>query len=251
VLALVGERRQPGRVEDGGDRCGERGGPPAVTYRDNRHDGEREREEEPPVVRVEQSRERDAEQRQEPPPAEDDAVDIRADDDERERRDQRVHPRLLGVVGEERIDCGEGGADPARQAPEERTPDPVRERDAREREVERERVRRALAVTEPADPNVQQQVVQRRRAVLTEQVRDRREVVVRDPDGQTFVDPEAAAEKARADPQREADQGKERRRARPRRQRRHVQAARAKAIDRCGHRRHGATLSSRRRASGA
>ena len=55
-------------------------------------------------------------------------------------------------------------------------------------------MRRALAVAEHADPEAEQHVVGRRRAVLPQDVWDRRPVVVRDADGDPLVDPEARAE---------------------------------------------------------
>ena len=58
-------------------------------------------------------------------------------------------------------------------------------------------MRRALAVSEPADPDVEQEVIERRRAILTEQARDRRQRMVGDPDRDPLVDPEPGTENAR------------------------------------------------------
>jgi hypothetical protein len=82
--------------------------------------------------------------------------------DEREERRERVHACFLAVVGEVRIDRRKCGADPTRGAAEEGARQPERERDARERRQEGQHMCRALAVPEPADPDVEQEVVERR-----------------------------------------------------------------------------------------
>jgi hypothetical protein len=155
-------------------------------------------------VGVKDQDERHAEHRQVAALAVEDAVHVRPRGDEGERGDHRVHPRLLRVVGEVRVDRGEPGADPAGERPEDRPPDPVGERDAGEGEDQRERVRRVLAVPEPADPDVEKHVVERRRAVLAQEVGDRAERMVGDPDREPLVDPEARAEDACADVERDA-----------------------------------------------
>ena len=82
-------------------------------------------------------------------------------------------------------------------------------------EQHRQAVHALLRVPREREPEVQQHVVQRRRAVLAQHVRDVAERPVGDPDRQPLVDPEARAELARAqqdgdgeqhaDPQRHGD----------------------------------------------
>ena len=63
-----------------------------------------------------------------------------------------------------------------------------------------------LAAARDVEPEVQQHVVQRRRAVLAQRERDVAERAVGDPDRQALVDPEADPELGRAQQQRERDQ---------------------------------------------
>jgi hypothetical protein len=75
-------------------------------------------------------------------------------------------------------------------------------------------VGRALAIAEEPDPETEQQVVTGRRSVLPEEPRDRRPVMVGDPDGEAFVDPEACVQLPGSKNRRQRDQGDEERRDR-------------------------------------
>ena len=162
-------------------------------------------------MRVDHERERRDECERPRAPAAEDTFDVRVRRNEREERLELVHARLLRVVGEERLERGEHRAEKRRRAvAEERTPGRVGERYAREPDHERQRVRRTLGVAERAHPEAEQHVVGGRRAVLAQQARDRRPVVVRDPDGDPLVDPEACVQLARADEERERRQRDER-----------------------------------------
>ena len=231
MAQLEEERRQPREVEEQRRCAGDGGLAPVLAREEEGRDGEPGTEEERPVVRVQQEVERQHEQRQVAPATEHDTVRIRRGRDDREARRQRVHPRLLAVVGEEGVDRRQRCGDPAGGAPEERLRRPVGERGAGDRRDERQRVRRALAVAEPADPHVEEQVVERRRTVLPEQVRNRREVMVRDPDGDALVDPEARAQHARAQPERRKTEETEDTGRRPARQRSRVETE-PRALDR-------------------
>ncbi len=231
VPYLKEKGREPRGVEERDDRCGGERVAPPLAGEDHGRNREPDTEEERPVVRVEEQVERDHEHRQPAPPALDHPADECTGCDQREERGKRVHPGFLAVVGEVRVDGRERGADPAGCSPEERARDPVRKRDAAERRDQREHVCRTLTVAEPADPHVKQEVVERWRAVLAEQVRNRRERVVRDPDGDPLVDPEAGAENARAQPERDGTEHPEAGRRRPARERVGVEA-RPRALNR-------------------
>ena len=92
-------------------------------------------------------------------------------------------------------------------------------------------MRRALTVAEPVDPDVEKQVVERRRAVLPKQVRNRGEVMVGYADGDALVDPKTRAEHARAQPERRQAEQAEQTCRRPTRQRGRVETE-PRALDR-------------------
>src|SRR5262249_46651331 len=125
------------------------------------------------------------------------AVRVRGRGDNREARRERVHPSLLAVVGQVRVDGGEERTDPAGRATEERAGTPVRKRDARDRGDQRERVRRTLAVAEPADPDVEGRVEGRGGPSWRRKGRDGRRVV-----GAKAAGNPSAIQKPAADPPR-------------------------------------------------
>ena len=141
------------------------------------------------------------------PPAQD-PFDVRPRDDERQERLELVHPRLLRVVGEERVERSEHRR---RRAPADvRTPRARRRTRAARRRAPKtsESVWVArLAVAEEAHPDPEQHVVERRRPVLAQEVRDRRPVLVRDADRDPLVDPEAGVQLPRAREEREQRRG--------------------------------------------
>src|SRR5581483_9935947 len=89
------------------------------------------------------------------------------------------------------------------------------DRHAREPEDQRQRMGCSLAVAEHANPKTEQHVVERRRAVLAEQVRDRGPVLVRDANRDALVNPEARVNRAGPDEEREERQQRNRDRHRP------------------------------------
>ena len=157
---------------------------------------------------VDHQRRRRDEEHDPQPAAAHEALDVRPGDHEREERLELVHARLLRVVGEERVERREQRAGEPGHAAEDRAPGEERGRDAGEPEAKRKGVRRGLAVSEQPHPDPEQHVVGGRRAVLTEEVRNRAPVLVRDPHRDALVDPETGVELARTEEQREErDQG--------------------------------------------
>jgi hypothetical protein len=212
VLGLGDEHGHPRRVEERRgakrDRAVAQGCLVPRQKPEERHQ-QAEEEVERPVVRVEQQREDDREHGHVSPPAQHERVRERRDGHEAEQRDQAVHARLGGVNRDELVERCERRTHPARPPPEERCAHPERHRDRREREEQRQRVRRYLAAAGDLHPEVQQQVVERRRAVLAEQPRDGSDGVRGDADRETLVDPVALAEPARAPGQRGRDEQRE------------------------------------------
>ena len=90
-----------------------------------------------------------------------------------------------------------------------RAPKP-RDRDGRQREDDRHRVGPRLAAAEDVDPDAEQHVVQRRRAVLLQHARDVQQRVRGDADRQALVDPEARVDRLAAQRQRDADEERQR-----------------------------------------
>ncbi len=222
--------------------------PSRSPHDDGRGDRQSDAEEERPVVRVDHQREADHEQRRVRPPAAHDRLHVGEAHDEREERLELVHACLLRVVGQIGIQRGEQRAAQAGHAVECGAAEHVGERDAGDAEDEREGVGRALAVAEPRHPDPQQQVIERRRAVLAKRVEERRPRMVRDADGQAFVDPETGVELPRAQEERERRECRQRDRHRPRRCDDVVEADRADALGDGGHRcRHGARARKRAR----
>jgi hypothetical protein len=160
-MGLVEERRHPRRVQERNRAAGDGRFSPAPACEHSGCNREPDAEEDSPVVRIEQQDERRDEHDQPAATTLDHTANERESRDEREQRRKGVHARFLGVVGEVRVDRSERGADPGRSAAEDRTRRPERDRDARERRQQRQNVRRALAVAEPPDPDVEQQVVER------------------------------------------------------------------------------------------
>ena len=110
VPGLREQDRQPRQVEHRGEPVGEQrvahhrapvgAGVPDGHQRRHRPDGE----EQPPVVGVGEQRQRHREDGQPRAPALDEGDDEGRRHDHREQGDERVHPRLLRVVGQERVD---------------------------------------------------------------------------------------------------------------------------------------------------
>ena len=199
-------------------------------------DAGREEDEQPPVVREREEHGEDRERRQEPAVAQDERVDEARHRQEAQERRQRVHARLLRVVREERVQRRDDRRHPARPPPGQGATGPQRGGDRQQREGDRQAVRLALAVAEDRDPDVQQQVVQRRRAVQAQDRRDVRQRVRRDADRQALVDPEAGEQRAGAQVRRHAHEQDERDDPRRDRQRRCADAVQhAESRGRGGH----------------
>jgi hypothetical protein len=120
-------------------------------------------------------------------------VQVGGGDEEREQRDERVHPRLLRVVRQEGVRRGQGGGDPARARAEHAAAGPERRGQGEHGEDDGQRVGLHLAVADQLHPAVQEQVVQRRRAVEAQDAGDVGQGVARDADAQALVDPEPAS----------------------------------------------------------
>ena len=215
VLRLREQRRQPRRVEHGDAERHEPEQLQPLTREYGGRDGETDADEQPPVVRVEHQSDGRHEQGGPAAAAAKHALDVRIRDHEREECLELVHARLLRVVGEERVERGEQRADEAGPPVEQRPCRRVRKRDARQPEEQRQRVRRALAVAEGANPEPEQHVVRRRRTVLAQQRGNRRPVMVGEADRDALVDPEPCVQLPRANEQRERGQRDEDDRRRP------------------------------------
>ena len=227
VCGLVERVRYPGRVEQDHAAVGQQPGveqPPALgpagaPQQHEPGDAGRRAEEERPVVGVEHRGEREGEPDRRPPPGGlgvgGESLQPAGRADHPEQRDERVHAPLLRVLREERVAGGQHRRDPCGATAEQRPTGPERDRHAEQGEQHREAVHALLRVAREREPEVQQQVVQRRRAVLAQHARDVAERPVGDPDRQPLVDPESRAELARAqqegdgeqhaDPQRRGD----------------------------------------------
>ena len=151
-------------------------------------------------------RQRHGEDGQPRAPALDEGHDEGRRHDRREQGDEGVHPRLLRVVGQERVDRGQQRRDPGRAVAEERAPPQPGGRDGEDREGDGERVRVGLAAAEDAHPQLEDQVVQRRRAVLAQDGGDVAQRMRRDADRQALVDPEAGVDGLGAQREREPDE---------------------------------------------
>ena len=113
-----------------------------LALEERRRDRQADAEEERPVVHVDHQREHHREHGQPAAPAVDDRLQPRERGDQAEERLHAVHPRLLRVVREVRVEGGERGAVPAGDAVERGAADPVGKRDAADREDHREDVGR-------------------------------------------------------------------------------------------------------------
>ena len=82
--------------------------------------------------------------------------------DQPEQRDQRVHPALLRVLRQPGVERREQGRDPGRAAAEQQSAGPVGDGDAEEAEDDREPVHRRLGAARELEPEVEQEVVERR-----------------------------------------------------------------------------------------
>ena len=126
--------------------------------------------------------------------------------EQREQQHERVHARLLRVVREERVDRAERRADQAGAAAEEAPAGPQPAGDREQRDDHREALRVGRTVAEHVDPDREQHVVERRRAVHAQHVRDVEERLGGDPDREPLVHPERLAERLRAQVQRHGEQ---------------------------------------------
>ncbi len=203
VLDLVEQRGHPRQVEQpdhaeadqrvAHEAAAVLGHVPARHERDDRA----RRHEQPPVVRVDEEAEEDDERGQVAAPAEGEHVQEGRRGEQREQQHERVHARLLRVVGEERVDRAEGGADQPGAPPEQAPAGPQPARDREQGHEHREPLRVGRAVAEDVDPDGQQHVVERRRAVHPEHARDVEERLRGDPDREALVHPERVAERLR------------------------------------------------------
>ena len=178
VRGLGEQDRDPRQIEQRGQPVGQGGiaqhraavgaGPP---HRDERRDRPHA-EEQPPVVGVGEQRERDREGGQPGAPAldEDDGEGRRHH--RREQGDEGVHPRLLRVVGQEGIERRQHRGDPGGAVAEQGARAQPRGGHGQQREGDRQPVRLGLAAAEHAHPQLEQQVVQRRRSVLAQDAGD-------------------------------------------------------------------------------
>ena len=151
-------------------------------------------------------RQRDREDGQPRAPALDEGHDEGRRHDRREQGDEGVHPRLLRVVGQERVDRRQQRRDPGRAIAEEGAPAQPGGRHGEDREGDGERVRVGLAAAEDAHPQLEDQVVQRRRAVLAQDARDVAQRMRRDADREALVDPEAGVDGLGAQRERQPDE---------------------------------------------
>ena len=163
-------------------------------------------EEEAPVVRVEQQDEREREHGQVAAAAEREGVEEGGGRDEPEEDDEGVHPRLLRIDRQEGVEGREDRGDPPRARAEEAPAGPEGDGNRDERDDERERVRGALGRPEDVHPDVEQEVVERGRAVLLEDAGDLGEREGGDPDREAFVDPVAREDRTRPEVGRERRQ---------------------------------------------
>ena len=213
VGGLVEQRRHPGREEQRGPAEGEH----AVAHQratvradgDEREPGQPrgQDEERAPRVRVQRQREEQPEGRHVGAPAQHEGAQEGAAHEHAQQEQERVHPRLVGVEADVGVERHQSGGDEAGPRAEGRHR-PPRRRHARDGEGGGERVRRARRRAEERHPDVQQQVVQRRRAVLAQHPRDGAQGVSGDADGDPLVDPVRRREGAQA--QRRSEHGKRR-----------------------------------------
>ncbi len=169
----------------------------------------RSRQEQPPRVRVEQQSEPDAQPHHVLALAAHEGEDEARRREDREQHDQRVHARLLRVVREERRPRRARRGQRPRALVEHPRARPERGGNGKQREDQAERAGRRLARPRHPHPPVQQQVVQRRVAVLAEHPRDVGEVVRGDPDRDPLVDPVPRVQRAGAQQQRRTRQERE------------------------------------------
>ena len=111
-----------------------------------------------------------------------------------EQRHQRVHPRLLAVGSYERVERKEHGGKQPGPAAEQAPRHPGAGRDRQRSEQLGHSVGCRLRVAEPAHPDMQQQVIERRRAVVVQNVGDVRQRVRGDADRERLVHPELAVD---------------------------------------------------------
>jgi hypothetical protein len=153
---------------------------PAIVARQPDRDQRHHRsggEEDAPRVRVEHQRLANREHDHVASSPVDEAVDERGCLDDPEQAHQLVHPGLLRVRRQERAERAQDRHVHAGAAIEQAPAGPQAGRDREQPEHERERVRGRLAGAEPPDPEVQQQVEERRRAVVAQDAGDRAERV--------------------------------------------------------------------------
>ena len=177
-------------------------------------DEHRRAEEDRPVVRVQRDRQRDAEQHRPAP---------RAGARRRCRRAGRARcaSKLSSTTSEYiRVSCaycernglqrGQHRREPGGAAAEHEPGAPERDAgSAAARTAATARAWRARRCSSSRDPEVQQHVVERRRAVLAQDARDVGQRPVGDPDRQPLVDPVADAQLARAQPEAPPDEQRE------------------------------------------
>ncbi len=201
---LVDEVGQPGQEQDAGAHVGHHrvAHEPAPLLRPAHPPDEVQRhdragaEEQSPCVRVQEQRFADREQDQVAPAPVDEPVDEGRRGEDAEQAHQLVHPRLIGVRAQERAEAEQDGGVHARAAAEQAPCGPHPGRDAQEPDHHIQPVRVGLTGAEQADPDVQEQVEERRRAVVAQDPRDRAQRVRGDAGGDRLVLPELAADVA-------------------------------------------------------
>ncbi len=211
VLGLVEERGHPGHEEQDPDadrdqgrpRClfgvvAVAGAPDGRAEPDDDHGDQVHR----PVLGVEERRRHHRDGDQVARPGRADRPFERQEPEPGEQDDQRVHPRLGGVVhgegraGDEREHRPGGG--PAAEA----LPAEPGDGEGQDGENAGERTDGLVGLAEEADPVVQQDVIERRGPVVLEQVGELAQGLARDVDGEGLVEPQA-----RAGPEAEEDAG--------------------------------------------
>ena len=199
VLGLVEERRHPGHEEHDADRHRDQRrprsllrmpAPPAAEDRDDEPDPDHRHQIDGPVLRIEERRGHDGNGDEVAGPGCVDGPAQRQEAAAGQEDDQRVHARLRRVVhgegGAGQQHDGRPGQDPA---PEALAAEPAH-REGHHRDDSRQRPHGVVRLPEEDDPEVQEVVVEGRRPVVFERVRDLAQRQPGDVDGEGLVEPE-------------------------------------------------------------
>jgi hypothetical protein len=201
VCRLVDEVRDPGDEQDTGAHKRQHGvaHEAAPILRHKQHWDQRQHradeEKDAPGVRVEHQRERGGEEHEVAPSPEQEAVQVSRGRNQPQQRHQLVHAGLFGVLGQPGVEGehhrGEDADPTAEQAPTR----PHSHGNRQQAEDQGEGVRGGLAGAERTHPEMQQQVVERRVAVVAQDARNRAQRVGGDARRDRLVDPELARER--------------------------------------------------------